>query len=695
MNEKKSPFNITIDRQVIKLLGAHLYGDTPSVVNELIANSHDAGAHNVWITIKTTKPYQIYVQDDGIGMSIPEINDYYLNIGYNRRQEVTLRKELKTNNIDRYDMGQKGIGKLAVFALSKKVRLISAKNHKYVGCFMDFDIICQKDGQPVEFDPSKYLFDDKLSQNGSGTLVILENVVKDLAKSYKFISSSIARSFVLNNGVLSVHIRKNDEPFKEIKRADIDYTEYLDVLATIGSDYEDIVDKVNKNSIEEKYKRIIRYESLVKETAQLDKKKQLDSLPKKISVFDKLKNNQIDFDFSFKGWIGTVKDEESFKNVLKRDGYSDDDIADKDIIIVDDNRISIYSRGKVGEYNILPKLKTKAANDAYLIGEIYVDDFENDQLIDMATSNRRGYQEDDIRYETLCKNLKLLVSRVVTAKQIVNRLRKEDTDKEESEKIKRQFKAGHVKSKDIFENMTEEDRKAVEEDHTQFSRAVAYTYGKENPSKLLISHKQDELRPYGDFIINVLLRLNSNLRNRIVFTSNPDFRLKRGEDIFEELKECFRPEFYVIFLFSKSFYDSNPCLAEAGAAWATNRKYMNFVVDISFSDIDKPLNNAINGVRFALSTEDEIVDFAYALKSILENIDREYYVADIKKAILDELDAKEYKFELPIYYPKRKHLLYPVCSKCGRELTPQTNLSGSIEYICECGRMAAIKAKIK
>lgn len=44
---KKSPFEITIDRQVIKLLGAHLYGDTPSVVNELIANSYDAGAKRV------------------------------------------------------------------------------------------------------------------------------------------------------------------------------------------------------------------------------------------------------------------------------------------------------------------------------------------------------------------------------------------------------------------------------------------------------------------------------------------------------------------------------------------------------------------------------------------------------------------------------------------------------------------------
>ncbi len=165
---------------------------------------------------------------------------------------------------------------------------------------------------------------------------------------------------------------------------------YIDVLATIGDECIDKIGLVQQNDIEEKYKRIIKYEELVEETKSLSAKKQFDALPKKIKVFNKEKSSQIDFDFKFNGWIGTVKNEESFKSLLADDGYSVEDIEDKDIIVVDDNRISIYSRGKVGEYNILPKLKTKAANDAYIIGEIFVDDFEDDSLLDMATSNRRG-----------------------------------------------------------------------------------------------------------------------------------------------------------------------------------------------------------------------------------------------------------------------------------------------------------------
>ncbi len=695
----KSPFSITIDRQVIKLLGAHLYGDTPSVVNELVANAYDAGAKRIWITVKTSSPYQISVQDDGIGMSLSDINNYYLNIGYNRRTQDALRKELTDNGVSRLDMGQKGIGKLAVFALSKQVRMISVKENKPIGCFMDFDVICQKDGQPQPFDVNKKQYTiskDRLSEKGSGTLIILENVVKDLSKSYKFIVSSIARSFILNNEEVQVFIKKDDDDFQEIKRGRLDYFKYIDVIATIGDQYADLIKRVEQNDIEEKYKRIIKYEELVEETKSLSLKKQFDALPKKIKVFDKAKSRQIDFDFKFSGWIGTVKNEESFKNLLADDGYSEEDIDDKDIIVVDDNRISIYSRGKVGEYNILPKLKTKAANDAYIIGEIFVDDFEDDSLLDMATSNRRGYQEDDIRYETLCRNLKLLVSRIVSTKQIVNRQRKIDADTAEAEEIKATFQSGHIKSKSVFDRMTEEDKKAIEEDHTQFSRAVALEYHDTKPNRLLISHKQDELRPYGDFIINVMLKMNPELSNRIVFTSNPNFGLNKGKNIFDELKQCFRPNYYILFLFTKSFYDSNACLAEAGAAWATNRQYMNIVVDIGFSDIDKPLDNGINGAEFKLDNNDHIIQFAQVIQTVLEAIDKKYELPQVKTAIIDELNSGKYKFELPVYIPCRKHQLYPICNKCGRILSPKFNETNDlIEYVCECGQNANLAAKVK
>lgn len=690
---KNNPFSITIDRQVIKLLGAHLYGDTPSVINELIANSYDAGAKRIWISLKTSYPYQLKVQDDGIGMDVADINNYYLNIGYNRRTASALQQDLSENGIERMDMGQKGIGKLAVFALSKIVKIVSYKNRIPVGCLMDFDTICQKDGQPQPFDIDQIyqINENNLSPKGSGTLIILENVVKNLGKSYKFIVSSIARSFILNNKEVQIFIQKDNEEFKEIKRGRLDYFKFIDVLATIGDKYTYICDAVRNNQIDCKYKRIIKYEDLVEETKTLRESKKFDSLPKTLKVYNKDKSSQLDFAFSFHGWIGTVQNEESFKSILHDDGYTDEDLADKEIIVADDNRISIYSRGKIGEYNILPKLKTKAANDAYIVGEIFVDDFEDDALIDMATSNRRGYQEDDIRYETLCHNLKLLVSRVISTKQNVNKLRKEDEDAAEAQKIQTNFRKGHIKSKNIFENMTDEERTAVEDDHTQFARAVALEYHDSKPTRILISHKQDELRTYGDFIIKVLLEVNPALKSRIVFTSNPQFGLMKGRNIFDELKECFRPDYYIVFLFTKSFYDSNPCLAEAGAAWATNRKYMNIVVDIPFNDIDKPLDNSINGAIFDLETNDHIIQFAQALQTVLETVDQKY---DLERIIsIIRAEKGNYKFTLPSFIPKRKYQVYPICEHCGRPLIPQSNTT-TINYVCECGQEIHLNGKI-
>lgn len=690
-----SIYNIKIDRQVIKLLGEHLYGDTPSVINELIANAHDARAKRVWITIKTNVPYEIELQDDGVGMTAEDINNYYLNIGYNRRSSVYLQQSLSKYEA-RDDMGQKGIGKLSVFALSKNVDLISYKHGKVVGCNMDFDVICaSNDGQPTPLlDPQ--MDKDKLSDEKSGTKIILHNVSKDLSKSYKFIKNSILRSFVLNDERMKVYIRKNEENFSEIKRESFDAYEQMDTLVTIGSCFDDIIEKVKHNEIDSRYKRIFTYDEMVDATKEERKNKVIDPLPIKLKVFNTDRTAQIDFNFKFFGWIGTVRDAESFKKILRDSGYTDEEIESKDIMTVDDNRISIFSRGKVGEYNILPKLKTKAANDAYLIGEIFVDDFEDESLIDMATSNRRGYQEDDPRYESLVKNLKLLVSKVVNAKQAINKKRKEDEEQAEVNEIKKTFSDGQNKSSHVFKELSDKDKEDIEDDFKQFSRAVSLGYKTKKMTHLLISHKQDEVRIYGDFLIKLILSMNPDLKSIITFTSNPEFSTKKGNNIFDELKECFRPDYYVVFLLTKSFYDSNPCLAEAGAAWATNTQYMFFPIDIGFGDIDKPLDNSKAGSIFLFDTEDNLKDFCLAVQTILTAIDADYPIDDIISATKELLSSGNYDFRIPTYIPKRKFQTYPVCKKCKRILQVSETEENKLQYTCECGDTTIITdARIK
>ena len=81
-------YRINIDKKVLRLLGAQLYGDTPSIISELVQNAYDADAKSVWITINTTNPSTIIVQDNGIGMTPEEINTRFLNIGQDTVFEV-------------------------------------------------------------------------------------------------------------------------------------------------------------------------------------------------------------------------------------------------------------------------------------------------------------------------------------------------------------------------------------------------------------------------------------------------------------------------------------------------------------------------------------------------------------------------------------------------------------------------------
>lgn len=72
-----SVYKINIDKKVLRLLGAQLYGDTPSIISELVQNAYDADATAVWITINTTTPNSIVVADNGIGMTPDEVNDRF------------------------------------------------------------------------------------------------------------------------------------------------------------------------------------------------------------------------------------------------------------------------------------------------------------------------------------------------------------------------------------------------------------------------------------------------------------------------------------------------------------------------------------------------------------------------------------------------------------------------------------------
>lgn len=77
-------FIMSLSLNVLNHLGINLYSNIPAVLSEIVANSWDADATRVDITISDD---EIVIKDDGCGMSAEDINNKFLYVGYQKREQ--------------------------------------------------------------------------------------------------------------------------------------------------------------------------------------------------------------------------------------------------------------------------------------------------------------------------------------------------------------------------------------------------------------------------------------------------------------------------------------------------------------------------------------------------------------------------------------------------------------------------------
>ncbi|MCU0468631.1 MAG: ATP-binding protein [Arcicella sp.] len=111
------------DVNTFRLLGRDLITDRITALFELVKNSYDANAENVTIEfinvgIKNNES-KIIIKDDGIGMTLSDIQNKWMVIGTNSK-----RKDLYSPEpYKRRYIGEKGIGRFAVDKLGQKVNI--------------------------------------------------------------------------------------------------------------------------------------------------------------------------------------------------------------------------------------------------------------------------------------------------------------------------------------------------------------------------------------------------------------------------------------------------------------------------------------------------------------------------------------------------------------------------------------------
>ncbi|MDE0609337.1 MAG: ATP-binding protein [Anaerolineaceae bacterium] len=336
---------------VLRHLGLGLYSNVAAVLSEVVANSWDADAEHVCISIDSVNQ-KIVIQDDGHGMTIDDANKKYLTVGYERRKADTASL---TPRFKRPVMGRKGIGKLSLFSIARTVEVHSIKdNHKH-GFKMDSDDIEKR----IREKPKSPYFPDEIDRSefelDRGTRITLTNLKRQLQWTGKPLRRRLARRFSIIGPQYNFEITLDGEP---ITIDDRDYHNKLQYIWTFGERGLRSRDDARKLEHSEARSNRIRIEGCS--------------------------------EYEIDGWIGTA-----FESKQLRDSDTKESI----------NKIVVMTRGKLAQEDILEEFGEGGLYTKYIFGEIHANFLDLDDQDDIATTSRQRLIEEDPRYQLLKEKL--------------------------------------------------------------------------------------------------------------------------------------------------------------------------------------------------------------------------------------------------------------------------------------------------
>jgi len=363
---------MSLDLKVLDHLGINLYSNAPAVLSEAVANSWDADASKVEIN---TDEDLIEIQDDGVGMSLEQINKRFLNVGYDKR-----KTEGGTSRKGRRFMGRKGIGKLALFSIADIVE-VDTRRGSEANCFRMTvsDIRISIEGNE-DYHPTPRVSKRKKT----GTTIRLSDLKKRrTAQGEQALRRRLARRFTV--------IGNNDR----------------------GNSFDVIVDGVPIGPADREAVRAVEFlwefgERQVIEGPDAPKLRERFLVP---GLVDRLEHPE----WTIRGWIGAA--------VRPQDLRKSDSESLHGIVVL--------ARGRLIQENILDTLGFSRILNSYLTGHVEADFLDVEEMADIATSNRQRIVEDDERYEKLVTFLrKTLLSISDEWTKLRNKIRLRDATRE-------------------------------------------------------------------------------------------------------------------------------------------------------------------------------------------------------------------------------------------------------------------------
>jgi len=346
-----TPYKLSLDLRVLDHLGIKLYSNAAAVLSEAVANAWDADADNVTVNIA---PLQITIEDDGIGMSLKEINDRFLNVGYDK-----LAVEGDTSRKGRDFMGRKGIGKLALFSIAEKIDIHTRKGKEEHAFRMATDKVKMAIQAGNDYFPEQITF----AGPKQGTKIVLTDLKKKrTGTTVGALRKRIARRF----SVIGHKDAKGNEFSVEINGTPVGNEDREDLRAV------EFLWEFGKRKISDGA---------------------CPNLMQRFTVPDIVDSAHPTW--KVRGWLGAADEPKTLKH---------DEAGSL-------NGIVVLARGRLIQENILDKLNYSRILVSYLTGQVEADFLASKGSEDIATSDRQRVIEDDERYVALIDFLrKTLVS---------------------------------------------------------------------------------------------------------------------------------------------------------------------------------------------------------------------------------------------------------------------------------------------
>ena len=189
-----------------------MYAGAVPAISELISNSYDAMARNVWVAIPLGRPIEphdeIIVKDDGHGMSYEECNSEYLSVGRNRRSASNDWTQKYNGLKPRKVHGRKGIGKLAGFGVADRIEIRTVKARRVSHFALDFPDLTHSESfaDAAGYTPESLPDDGRRTNERPGTTVALSQFKISRTVPEEQLRTGLARRLLVLDKDFNVHV---------------------------------------------------------------------------------------------------------------------------------------------------------------------------------------------------------------------------------------------------------------------------------------------------------------------------------------------------------------------------------------------------------------------------------------------------------------------------------------------------------